>query len=299
MSPDYESLSNPAQAQPPLNIGHLFAIGARHGCRPAPVEMARVLEIGCGDGGNLISMARDLPEARFVGVESSLAPFEQARDAAKALDLQNVRLYHAGVDDLAEDFGEFDYILAHGFYSRVSDASREAMWRVARGSLCTGGLLFVSYNVLPGWRQDEMLRDFTLLAGRDLPDASEGLERIWRGIELLASHQDTMHPLAIAAERTLRMGREAATRDLLHPEIRPFSFREVADAAREAGFRYIADALPEVRGGLLDAPDIAAFAGEATGGDPLLWEEYRDVLTLNPLRQSVFTPAGQTADEDA
>ena len=39
------------------------------GMRPAPVEQCRVLELGCGDGGNLIPMAYTLRGSEFVGVD--------------------------------------------------------------------------------------------------------------------------------------------------------------------------------------------------------------------------------------
>ena len=46
-----------------------IAANARmHGLNPAPVDRCRVLELGCGAGGNLVPMACGLPDARFVGV---------------------------------------------------------------------------------------------------------------------------------------------------------------------------------------------------------------------------------------
>ena len=45
----------------------LSVVGALFGMRPAPVGGCRVLELGCGDGANLLPMAYTLPESRFFG----------------------------------------------------------------------------------------------------------------------------------------------------------------------------------------------------------------------------------------
>ena len=41
------------------------------GMHPAPIHSCRVLEMGCGVGGNLIPMAYGLPGAQFVGIDAA------------------------------------------------------------------------------------------------------------------------------------------------------------------------------------------------------------------------------------
>ena len=57
-----------AQSHPDrlATIATLFGIATRG------VESSRVLELGCGSGGNLIPMALGLPGASFVGIDLSL-----------------------------------------------------------------------------------------------------------------------------------------------------------------------------------------------------------------------------------
>jgi len=47
----------------------LSTIATLFGMNPAPVEHCRVLELGCGNGGNLIPMAFGLPQSEFVGID--------------------------------------------------------------------------------------------------------------------------------------------------------------------------------------------------------------------------------------
>lgn len=296
MPSDYNQQSYPSRAQPQLHVDNLCVTARIHGFRAAAPERARVLEIGCGNAANLIAMAAGLPGAEFVGVDYASDPIASAKETVSELNLKNVRVHHADICELADDFGEFDYIIAHGFYSWAPDAARDAMWRVTRGSLAPDGILFVSYNVLPGWRQTAMLRDLLLLEGRRYGTDSEGPAAVWRVVELLASLERTGHPLAGEAARSLSKGLEVAIHDEFQPETRPFLFREVRQAAEAAGLRYAGDAVPKVRGGLQQVPETAEWLAAATQGDPLLEEEYYDVLTLRRFRQSVFVQAAQEPD---
>ena len=85
------------------------------GMTPAAPERARVLDIGCSAGGNLLPMAVLFPEAEFVGIDLAATPIAQAANATQQLGLKNVRFEQMDVMDLPESLGTFDYILAHGF----------------------------------------------------------------------------------------------------------------------------------------------------------------------------------------
>jgi len=61
------------------------------------------------------------------------------------------------VDDAFADFAqrpdlpEFDYIGVHGIWSWISDENRAVMVEFIRRKLKVGGVLYISYNTLPGW----------------------------------------------------------------------------------------------------------------------------------------------------
>ena len=70
----------------------LAAIARYFGMHPSPPGACRVLEIGCGNGGNLIPLAYYLPRSRFTGIDLAAAPVAEARAMAGDLALSNIEL---------------------------------------------------------------------------------------------------------------------------------------------------------------------------------------------------------------
>src|SRR3972149_9351128 len=132
---------------PPAQVGALARLS---GMRPAAAERCRVLELGCGDGANLVPMAYGLPGSEFIGIDLSVRQAETATDLARQLGLKNVRFVAMDIRDMASLAGPFDYILSHGVFSWVPDDVRSAILAGCRDLLSPQGVAFVSYNALPG-----------------------------------------------------------------------------------------------------------------------------------------------------
>ena len=130
---------------------------------------ARVLEIGCASGDNLIPMAAHLPDAQFVGIELSARQARDGQQRIEPLGLNNCQIMQAVLTDFSAGSGLFDDIIAHGVYSWESKAVAGKMLALCRALLSGNGIAYISYNTLPGWRQRAMLRDMLLHAG---PEAS-------------------------------------------------------------------------------------------------------------------------------
>jgi SAM-dependent methyltransferase len=69
-----------------------------------------VLEVGCGVGAQTLTLARNSPEARITCVDSSKASLAQAKRAADAAGLPNVRFQHADIFALPYEAGSFDHV---------------------------------------------------------------------------------------------------------------------------------------------------------------------------------------------
>jgi SAM-dependent methyltransferase len=148
----------------------LATIGQLFGMTPPAVERARVLEIGCASGGNLLPMAESLPNAEFVGVDLSPRQVEEGRDDVRRLGLANVRLVAMDITDFPADLGAFDYIIAHGVYSWVPTPVQEQLLRLCRRHLAPSGIAYISYNALPGWRMRSVVRDAMIYHTRGATD---------------------------------------------------------------------------------------------------------------------------------
>ena len=111
----YTSNSFPQSAPGQLDaIAHLF------GLETPEVSSARVLEIGCAAGGNLIPFAAAHPQAHTVGIDLSQVQVDQGRTRAQALGLNNLELLAGDIARMnLAALGQFDFIVAHGVYSWV------------------------------------------------------------------------------------------------------------------------------------------------------------------------------------
>src|SRR2546430_16238370 len=86
----YDEVAYPSYVYPQTHPDRLATIATMLGMNPAPVEACRVLEMGCGAGGNIIPMAFDLSESSFVGIDLAASPIDQGRELIAALGLKNI-----------------------------------------------------------------------------------------------------------------------------------------------------------------------------------------------------------------
>ena len=177
----YEQVPYPGLAFPQTHPDRLALLAVLHGLDPAPPDAARVLEVGCGDGMNLVAMAAHAPGLSAAGFD--LVDPALGRAAAAELGLANVRLEQGDLLDGA-DRGTFDYVVAHGVYAWVPDPVREALMALIARSLAPHGVAFVSYNALPGARLRTMLREMVLLHAGDADDPAARAERGARAVRL-------------------------------------------------------------------------------------------------------------------
>ncbi|WP_338821638.1 class I SAM-dependent methyltransferase [Bradyrhizobium septentrionale] len=112
----YDKVYYPGHVYGHTHPNHLAAIATVYGMQPAAVERCRVLELGCGVGGNLLPMAFQYPDSEFIGIDLSGATIERGQRNIAALGLSNIKLLHCDIMDVDAAFGQFDYIIAHGVF---------------------------------------------------------------------------------------------------------------------------------------------------------------------------------------
>jgi len=223
----YDEVPYPDSTVPETYPPQIAAVATLLGVVSPEPATARVLEIGCAAGGNLLPMAARLPGATFVGIDRSARQVARAHAHIAALGLANVRVHCLDLCDVPADWGAFDYIIVHGVYSWVPPAVRDALMALIGRHLSDTGIAYVSYNTLPGWHLHGAIRELMLHHGRDATTPAERVAAAQDVIAFLTRHQhDASDPcyrvLGLYARRLQqildRLGADAAAY-LLHDHL--------------------------------------------------------------------------------
>ena len=171
----YDELTYKSAAFAQSSPYKLEACATLLGINPPPCKNAKVLEIGCSFGGNLIPFAVNNENARVVGIDLSGEQIRRGQEIVKEIGLSNLELIHGDICEFKSD-EKFDYIIAHGVFSWVPDFVKDAILKVVRENLSQNGVAFISYNTYPGWKIKDVVRDLMLLAAKDKDSTEERLK---------------------------------------------------------------------------------------------------------------------------
>lgn len=280
--PSYEDVPYQGCSIAAASPGAMALTSRAHGGPRAPLDGARVLELGCGDGANLVALAAHHPDWTLLGVDASPSAIARAERDARALGLANVRFARADVAELTPE-GPFDFVIAHGLYSWIDEARRAALRRLVRASLAPDGLAYVSFNAQPGWGVRGRVRDVL----RGAPSLAEARRR---ASALRAVLGPPAHEWAGLLAHELDRAAEASDAYLAHeylaPHNRAFWLGELARAFEADGMRYVGDALFDRPEGFV-APELRQAVAWTTD-DPIAREERIDLLAYRQLRAAVL-----------
>jgi len=300
-SNDYDVVAYPSYTHPQTHPDRLAVIGAIFGLATAPVTNCRVLELGCGNGSNLIPMAIGLPESQFVGIDLAAQPIAQGRLTVGGLGLTNIQLLHGSVTEFDAAGEKFDYLIAHGLFSWVPEHVREQVLSLCRKHLAPQGIAFISYNALPGSHLRNMLREMMLFHVRGLPTPSERVQQTKAFIKFMADAQDTKdeYRLWIKAELNHVLGHEEG--HLYHDELAeisdPFYFTQFIQQAGAHGLKFLgeADYFEMFDYGFKDS---ARETLKQLGQNRILREQYLDFLKCRRFRQTLLCHSEAPASPD-
>ena len=89
MNKDESAPQYPSRVHEKATPMSMRRIACLFGLVPSEVRESRVLEVGCGAGANIISLALLYPHARFKGIDESGNAIKQARSTARKLQVKN------------------------------------------------------------------------------------------------------------------------------------------------------------------------------------------------------------------
>lgn len=274
----------------PASLGALAALFGRP---PAPFANCRVLEVGCGEAVNLMSLAVGAPASAFVGIDLAEAPIALGRNLARAAGLDNVSLFARDITEGGAGLGGFDYIIAHGVYAWVPPAVRGALLRLAAERLTADGLLYISYNALPGCHLREALRDPMRDAVRHIDDPAQKIDvarkTLGRFIELWSEDDPFQKALIVEAREALKHPPALLYHDELGDIYAPQLLGDVVAAARAEGLEYLCDAKAK------HSAEALFPSGRDLGQSRADWarfEQAMDFSEMRRFRRSIFCRAG-------
>lgn len=217
---------------------------------PATRDGFNYCELGFGQGVTLNVLSSAHPGARFFGNDFNPehVRFARSMQAASGSDLFTCEDSFEAFCD--RDLPEFDFIVAHGIWSWVNPEQWRHLVRFVRERLRPGGVLYVSYNALPGWAKFMPMHELISTMSRlgVPPDAGSGV-RLARTLALAKTVVDQnsgyfeINPAA--KQRFEQLGGESPhylAHEYLNQHWTPTYFHQVEQQLREAKLTYACQA---------------------------------------------------------
>ncbi len=152
------------ELSPPFIRFCLLLEGLDHpGGEDDPEGRYHYCELGYGQGVSANLHAAANPRGRFWGTDFNPdhALFAQGMAREAGVDAQWLA---CGFDELLEaDLPQFDCVGLHGVWSWIDEPTRQSVVEFLRRRLKVGGVVYLSYNVMPGWSAEKPLRDLLWL----------------------------------------------------------------------------------------------------------------------------------------
>jgi len=298
--PSYDELPYDSLPLPETQPDFLAAVARLHGFDSPDPRHARILELGCAQGGNLIPLAWRWPESDCVGVELSRVQAAAGADFVARLGLTNVRILHGDLAALPADLGQFDFIIAHGVFSWVPPSVQQALLDVCRRHLSPLGIAYISFNVAAGWSALRPLREALIArTAADLPAPARHRQALRVLDALQAEWSDPALQKEIAYLKT------AAPSYLFHEYLAefnaPMAFGEFASALDAHDLRYVGEAGP--RRAVVELEDAWGLIPESMAGRWLDAESALDDALGTRFRRALIAradaPCAQPPQADA
>lgn len=296
----YDAIPYPSHAIAASHPDYIYTMARLFRLDAKLPDESRVLELGCASGGNLIPLAEQMPNAKFVGVDLSAKQIAEGQATIQKLGLTNIQLHAKNFMEVDESFGQFDYIICHGVFSWVPPEAQRAILQISGERSTPQGVAYISYNAYPGWFMRGMIREMMLLHVRDFNDPKTKISQA-RGLLnfLVESTEGQEQPFAKFLKAESELLSKLSDSYLFHEHLeennRPMFFYEFVKMARESGLQFLGEAMLAT----MWSGNIPGKAGETLSkltSDVVQLSQYTDLVTNRMFRQSLMCHIDQTLD---
>lgn len=288
----YDEVSYPNFAFPQTHPDRLATLATLFGMTPAAVDHCRVLELGCGDGGNLVPMAFGLPTSQFVGIDRAAQPIAKGQAMIAALGLTNIELLRLDLNEVGRGLGVFDYIIAHGLYSWVPPEVQDRILTICRSSLAPQGVVYLSYNTYPGCHLRKITRELLLFHTKDARDTRERITQTRALIKWLAESQTGANAYQTFLQESREHFDQKSDAAIYHDDLAeinsPEYFHQFVEHASRHGLRFLSEAEHfDIQYSRFPEP-VSKQLSQLGEHDVLAKEQYVDFLEGRSFRQTLL-----------
>lgn len=269
----------------------------RQGVRPPSLGPgATYLELGCGQGFGLNLLAAANPGMSFWGMDFHPGQIANAQRQARAAGLSNIVFEDASFEQMLSfpegRLPKFDVIALHGVLSWVSPENRAFIVRILERMLKPGGMVYASYNCLPGWAPlvplQRFIADYVAQTSGDAEvRVVEALRAAQQMVGSAIGHGDSAPMLRQRIEDALKQSPSYLIHEYLNANSHPFFH---ADVARELdGARLSFAASANIADDLVHLAAPAALQAQIQAAQDRTWREtLLDYASSKPFRRDIF-----------
>ncbi|MGV7216422.1 class I SAM-dependent methyltransferase [Bradyrhizobium sp. UFLA05-112] len=261
-------------------------------------------DLGCGQGLTAAMLAAMHPAGQFHGVDAMLEHVEHGQGIAAEAAICNVHFHAADFANATElSLPQFDYIVSHGVYSWISPLARAAVRSFIESRLKPGGLVYLSYNAMPGRAADLPLQRLVRAIGEICQ--GDSTQRVVAALKVVKGFLELKAPALVASPMLAgvkeRHGPSAVAylaHEFMGKHWDPLFVTEVRSEMATIGLRPVGSAT------LIENHDAfvlgqAARAALVAIADDDVRELARDFLIDQFFRRDIFVRAGANLDEQA
>ncbi|MDR2107599.1 MAG: class I SAM-dependent methyltransferase [Holosporaceae bacterium] len=274
-----------------LNPAHLSFIAALNGFRPPDVlKNFSYCELGCGCGKTTNIVAAAYPYSDCTGIDINKEHIRIAR--SESVGLKNIKFLDVSFREaLPQNLPRFDFITAHGIWSWVGDSARTDILKFVRKFLKPNGILYLSYDAMPGWSQLAPFHKIIFAYANDKKGSiTEKASAALTYLQFLNGNKSAFferNPEAKIFLQTLeRSDARYVIHELFNKHLRPEYFCDVASDMKKAGLTFVGNSehfqncrmmTPEPFRKLLD-----------TASDKISAETHRSIIMNDRFRRDIY-----------
>ncbi len=253
-------------------------------------------ELACGQGFGTNVLAAANPQGRFYAYDFNPAQIANAQTLAHEAGLTNITFGEESFESLASKpdgaLPQFDFITLHGIYSWISEANRHHIVRFIQRQLKAGGMVYVSYNTMPGWAavapMQRLMREHAARhPARSDKQVEAALAFLNRLKDAGARYFQQNPSIAPRMEKLGQHNRHYLAHEYLNGFWFPLYHADVVREMDEAKLNFVGSAhIFENIDAVSVPPDIRPIVAEAT--DPVMAQTLRDFAINQQFRRDVF-----------